>query len=264
MRRRLPSWGGCSPRRRPMMNRTIRRRTIRLLGSLPLIAQFARRLQIQRTIDRLCPSRSNAVLTHGQVALAVIANRLTAPKAMYHLLAWAQKWGVRETWGIHPDLLNDDRLGRCLDALAPQIDAIQGDVLVQAVWQFELELAQLHWDLTSVVLQGEYPPEEQAKAYAKPAHGFGGEAGCKQLRVGECATADGMVPIWHHAFDGNTADIGTVVAQMEALRRQIPLPECLVIGDTKLLSDGVIAKLRGQDLHFLAPLAAHKDLDQEF
>jgi uncharacterized protein DUF4277/DDE family transposase len=246
-----------------MTNRAVRRRTIRLLGSLPLIAQFARRLQIQRTIDRLCPSRSNAGLTHGQVALAVIANRLTTPKALYRILAWAHKWGVRETWGIDPDLLNDDRLGRCLDALASQIDPIQGEVLVQGVWQFELELSQLHWDLTSVVLTGEYPPEEQAKGYAQPAYGFGGEAGCKQLRVGECTTADG-VPVWHHAFDGNTADVGTVVAQMEALRQQIPLPECLVIGDTKLLSDGVITKLRGQELHFLAPLPAHKDRDQEF
>src|SRR5215218_10497535 len=104
-----------------MTNRAVRRRTIRLLGSLPLIAQFARRLQIQRTIDRLCPSRSNAVLTHGQVALAIIANRLTQPKAMYQLLSWAQQWGVREVFGFDPGQLNDDRLGRCLDALAPQI-----------------------------------------------------------------------------------------------------------------------------------------------
>jgi transposase len=77
-------------------------------------------------------------------------------------------------------------------------------------------------------------------------------------------TADGGVPIWHHAFDGQTADVGTVVAQMEALRQQMLLPECLVIGDTKLLAEEVIAKLRGQHLHFLAPLAAHKDLDTEF
>src|SRR5713101_7022132 len=174
MGRRLPSWGRCSPRRRSMMNRTVRRRTIRLLGSLPLIAQFARRLQIQRTIDRLCPSRSNAVLTHGQVALAVVANRLTAPKAMYHLLAWAQQWGVRETFGMNPDRLNDDRLGRCLDALAPQIDPLQGAVVVAAVREFDLDLSQLHWDLTSAVLQGEYPPEEQHPDYAQPAYGFGG------------------------------------------------------------------------------------------
>jgi transposase len=247
-----------------MTNRTLRRRTIRLLGSLPLVAQFARRLQIARSIDRLCPSRSNAVLTHGQVALAIVANRLTQPKAMYQILEWARKWAVRETLGVAPEALNDDRLGRCLDALAPQIDAIQGEVLVAAVWHLDLELSQLHWDLTSVVLQGEYPPEEQAVGYPRPAYGFGGEAGCKQLRVGECVTSDGGVPVWHHTFDGNQADVGTVVAQMEALRGRIPLPECLVIGDTKLLSDGVIVKLRGQRLHFLAPLPRSPELDAEF
>jgi transposase len=247
-----------------MTNRTVRRRTIRLLGSLPLIAQFARRLQIMPTVDRLCPSRGNARLTHGQVALAVIANRLTQPQAMYQILEWAQRGSLRETWNIDPDALNDDRLGRGLDALAPQIDAIQGEVLVAAVWQFDLELSQLHWDLTSVVLQGEYPPAEQASEYPKPAYGFGGEAGCQQLRVGECVTADGGVPVWHHTFDGQTADVGTVVAQMEALRGQIPLPECLVIGDTKLLSAAVIAKLRAQGLHFLAPLPASAELDEEF
>src|SRR5262245_12205880 len=105
-----------------MTNRTVRRRTIRLVGSLPLVGPFARRLQIQRTVDRLCPSRSNARLTHGQIALAVIANRLTQPKAMYQILEWAQRWGVRETWGIDPNALNDDRLARCLDALAQTID----------------------------------------------------------------------------------------------------------------------------------------------
>jgi transposase len=247
-----------------MPNRLVRRRLVRLLGSLPLIAHFARRLEIKRTIDRLCPSRNNAHLSHSEVALAIIANRLTQPKAMYQILGWAQTWGVREVFGIDPGGLNDDRLGRCLDALAPTIDAIQGEVTVAAVGQFDLDLSQLYWDLTSVVLQGEYPPAEQDPAYPKPAYGFGGEDGCKQLRVGELVTADGGVPVWHHTYDGQQADVGTVVAQMEAFRRQVGLPECLVIGDTKLLSDAVIAKLRRQQAHFLAPLPHRKELDEEF
>jgi transposase len=247
-----------------MPNRAVRRRLIRLLGALPLIADFARRLRIQTTIDQLCPSRSNAHLTHGRVALALIANRLTQPKAMYRVLEWAQKWSVRELWGIDPDDLNDDRLARCLDALAPQIDALQGSMAVAAVTQFDLDLSQLHWDLTSVVLQGEYPAEEQHPDYPKPAYGFGGEAGCKQLRVGELTTHDGGVPLWHRSYNGNQADVGTVVATMEAVRQHVVLPECLVIGDTKLLSDTAIAKLRASQLHVLAPLPKSKELDDEY
>jgi transposase len=135
---------------------------------------------------------------------------------------------------------------------------------VAAIREFDLDLSQLHWDLTSVVLQGEYPPEEQQRAYPRPAYGFGGEANCKQLRVGELVTNDGGVPIWHRSFDGNQADVGTVVAQMEALRAHVDLPECLVIGDSKLLSAAVIEKLRHQHLHFLAPLPKSAELDREF
>jgi transposase len=247
-----------------MPNRPVRRRLVRLLGSLPVIAHFARRLGIAATIDQICPSRSNALLTHGQVALAIIANRLTQPRAMYQLLSWARQWGVREVFGLDPALLNDDRLGRCLDARAPQIDPIQGAVVVAAIQEFDLDLSQMHWDLTSVVLQGEYPPEEQHADFPRPAHGFGGESNCKQLRVGELVTNDGGVPVWHHSYDGNQADVGTVVAQMEAFRAQVPLPECLVIGDSKLLSDAVIGKLRRQQLHFLAPLPHSPALDTEF
>lgn len=247
-----------------MPERPVRRRLVRMLGSLPLIADFARRLEIQKTIDKECPSRRNAHLTHAQVALTILANRLTQPKALYHLLGWARKWAVRETFGLDPDRLNDDRIARCLDALAEKIDPIQGAVAVTAVREFALDLTQLHWDLTSVVLQGEYPPEAQDPAHPQPRHGFGGEKGCKQLRVGELVTADGAVPIWHESWDGNRADVGTVVATMEAVKKHVSLPECLVIGDTKLLSAAVLPKLRDQNLHFLAPLPQAAALDREF
>jgi len=247
-----------------MPERPVRRRLVRMLGSLPLVAEFARRLQIARIIERECPLRGNAHLTHAQVALAILANRLTQPKAMYHLLTWARKWAVRETFGLDPERLNDDRLARCLDALAEHIDPIQGAVTLAAVREFDLDLSQLHWDLTSVVLRGDYPPEEQQAAYPAPAFGYGGEAGCQQLRVGELVSADGAVPVWHRSLDGNQADVGTVVATMEALREQVSLPECLVVGDSRLLSAEVSRKLRAQDVYFLAPLPRSEELDAAF
>ena len=52
------------------------------LGSLPVIADFCRRLDIAGIIDELCPIRDVALVTHGQVIEALIANRLTSPTAM--------------------------------------------------------------------------------------------------------------------------------------------------------------------------------------
>jgi transposase len=51
---------------------------------------------------------------------------------------------------------------------------------------------------------------------------------------------------------------------MEALRQRLPLPDCLVIGDSKLLSAEVIPKLLGQGVHFLAPLPRSPELDAEY
>src|SRR6266511_4686230 len=45
------------------------------LGSLPVIADFSRRLDIAGIIDRACPMRDIAVVSHGQVIEAQIANR---------------------------------------------------------------------------------------------------------------------------------------------------------------------------------------------
>jgi transposase len=273
-----------------LLNRASRKRLIRMLGSLPLVADYARRLRIGPIVNRHCPSRGNAHLTHAQVALAIIANRLTQPRALYQLLDWARKWAVGEIFHFNAEHLNDDRLARCLDALAPNVDAIQGDILVQAVREFDLDLSQLHWDLTSVVLEGEYEeghaapaapdpgngegvartakskeePPHPAPAYPQPAYGYGGRSDRKQLRVGELVTHDGKVPAWHRTFNGNQADVGTVVQVMEALRQHVSLPDCLVIGDSKLLSAAVMRKLRRQRLHFLAPLPRNAELEREF
>ena len=242
---------------------------VRPVGPLLLIAEFARRLGIQDTIDRICPSRSNAKLTHGQVALAIIANRLCQPLAMVHLLQWASQSAAGAVLGFAGTLLNDDRIARCLDALGPHLERLQGELLVQAIREFDLDVRRLHWDLTSIVLEGEYPgeagaglveegpgpAEEGPGTDARAAYGYGGVEGCKQFRVGELLTADGGVPLYQLRQDGNQADVGTILTALTAVTAHVSLPDCLVVGDSKLLSAAIIGKLRQQQFSFLAPVA---------
>src|SRR5947207_6749197 len=84
------------------------------LGSLPVIADFSRRLDIAGIVDRACPMRDVGPLSHGQVIEALIANRLTSPKAMVAVADWAHGWAVDEGYGIDPDTLNAHRPGRTL------------------------------------------------------------------------------------------------------------------------------------------------------
>ena len=83
-----------------------------MLGSLPVVASFLDQLGVAAIIDGLCPVRDVALATHGQVIEAMIANRLTSPTPLVRVIDWAREWAVGHCFGIAPEVLNDDRLGR--------------------------------------------------------------------------------------------------------------------------------------------------------
>ncbi|KQM03183.1 hypothetical protein FF86_104644, partial [Frankia sp. CpI1-P] len=64
----------------------------KMLGALPVVRDFLRRLGVASVVDRLCPVREDARLTHGQVIEVLIANRLTCPTAMVRVADWAAAW----------------------------------------------------------------------------------------------------------------------------------------------------------------------------
>jgi hypothetical protein len=75
--------------RRPRAQVAAVARVEKRLGSLPVIADFSRRLNIADIVDRACPIREVAPVSHGQVIEALIANRLTSPKALVAVADWA-------------------------------------------------------------------------------------------------------------------------------------------------------------------------------
>src|SRR6516225_7196908 len=139
------------------------------LGALPVVAVFGRRLRIAEIVDELCPVRPLALITHGEVIEALVANRLTAPAPLVRVEEWAAAMAVEEAYGIAPDLLNDDRIARALDAVAPRLDAIIGSAGAAAVSEFGVDVARLHWDMTSISLYGAYP--EAGEEYPAPRWG---------------------------------------------------------------------------------------------
>jgi hypothetical protein len=121
------------------------------LGSLPASAQFLRRLDVAGIIDGLCPMRTDiAHISHGQVIEALIAGRLSSPTPMFKVNQWAAQWAVEEVFGITPDFLNDDRIGRALDAIAPHLAQINGGVGAKAIAEFGIDTTRWHWDMTSI------------------------------------------------------------------------------------------------------------------
>jgi transposase len=228
------------------------------LGSLPVIADFSRRLDIAGIVDRACPMRDVGPLSHGQVIEALIANRLTSPKAMVAVSDWAHAWAVDEVYGIAPDTLNDDRLGRALDALAGQVDQVVGSIGAKAIDVFGIDVARCHWDMTSMSLYGAY---DQAHAdYPAPAFGHPKDrrTDLRQIQAGIAVTADGGVPVFARAYDGNAAEVTQVTDTMHALAALAAPRSFLLVGDSKLVSYPNVTAMNNAQVTFIAPLAASR------
>lgn len=242
---------------------TIHQMLVKQLGALPVIREYLERLQLKERVDAVAPVREVAHLTNGEVVVALVANRLTAPRPLYDIVAWAEDWAVAETFGIAPAALNDDRLGRCLDDLAAVHDHVRGDLTVQAIAAFGLEAKTVRWDLTSVLVTGAYPPEEQVAGYAQVRYGYS-SGRQKQVRYLQVTTDDGAVPIWDQVHDGNTTDVATVIETMQALREQARCTDFVLVGDSKLLSETNRRALLAAGVGYLAPLARTPELDAAF
>lgn len=92
-------------------------------GALPVVAEFPHRLRVAETVDGLCPVRDLAPATHGEVIEALVAFRHTGPRPLVRVEDRARTWAVREVMELDPGLLDDDRPGRALDAIAPYLES---------------------------------------------------------------------------------------------------------------------------------------------
>jgi hypothetical protein len=223
------------------------------LGGLPVVAEFSRRLDLVGIIDRACPIRDVAIVSHGQVIEALIANRLTSPAPMWRVADWAQEWAVEQALGTAAAALNDDRIARALDAIAPELDRIVGSVGAQAIAAFGLDVARLHWDMTSISLYGAYEHTDPDHPAPKFGHPKDRRPDLKQIQTGLAVTGDGAVPVFHCAYAGGAGEVSQVSAAMRACRDLAGPRRFLLVGDSKLVSYTNLCDMVAAGVEFIAP-----------
>jgi hypothetical protein len=223
------------------------------LGSLPVVAAFAARLRIRDVIDGLCPVDDRSELTHGQVIEGLVANRLTSPEPLVRVRDWAVGYAVEEVFGLRAEQLNDDRVGRALDAIAPQVDSIAGSVGAAAIAVFGIDVSRMHWDMTSISLHGEYEQPDEEYPAPKFGHPKDRRSDLKQVQTGIAVAADGGVPVFHRAYDGGAGEVAQVVPMMKALQEIATSRRLLIVGDSKLVSYDNLTKMHADEVTFVAP-----------
>ena len=103
----------------PKPKKVFRFKLEKLLGSLYLTKPLLEKMNIRAIVDSIVPDyqENGQIVTTGQVAEVLVANRLHHPLPLRDVEDWAELCGIEELYGLKPENLNDDRLGRALEGL---------------------------------------------------------------------------------------------------------------------------------------------------
>jgi len=231
--------------------------TRREVGPLLLVAHYLDRLGLVELVDRRLSQRGRAQLSCGEVVAALVANRLAAPAPLYDVAGWASSAAMAEVLEIPGMLLNDDRLGRALEALAPVAEEVRGAVTLAAIDRFGADAARLHLDLTTLRVAGAY---EDSALVRK---GWGPDRRvARQVRMLQATTPQG-IPLYVRPHPGDTAELACIGAALERLAQLLP-PGLLVCADSVL---GHVKNLCAADragLRFVVPLRDASGVGERF
>lgn len=229
----------------------------REVGPLLLVRHFARTLGIAAEVDRLVPQRGRHKLSTGEVVVALLASRLASPSPLYDVAGWASGAALAELFGIPHQLLNDDRLGRCLEALRPHAEELRGAVMLRAIERFGVDAARLHLDLTALRVAGAY---EDSALVEK---GWGADRRvARQVRALQATNSEG-VPLYLRPGAGSAAELQMIGQGLERLRELLP-QGLLVIADSALGNLAPLCRADRAGLRFICPLRAVTGFRERF
>ena len=228
----------------------------REVGPLLLAARFIGELDLVATIDRALPPRGRSQLSVGEVAAALVASRLCSPSPLYDVAGWASGAAVQELLGVPAALLNDDRLGRALEALAPCAESLRGALAARAIERFGVDAARLHVDLTTLRVAGAYEHS------ALVARGWGPDRRvARQVRALQATSADG-VSLYVRPDPGNAAEVALIGASLERLAALAGAG--LVVCDAACGHPKTLGQIARAGLHFIVPLRVATGFRERF
>jgi Domain of unknown function (DUF4277) len=238
------------------------------LGPLALIQPLLDQLDIASIIDRHLPPDPQLEFSHGQVLSLLVAARLCQPTALINVPAWAHKTGADILWNLPADKLNDDRLGRALDAFFEHRHSIFASTTAKALQLTNLSLDRLHFDTTHLTFWGAYESSKRrpatplsdlrGDAQLPPAHiGHGYVSEHLMIQVGLTAVVDsqGGLPVFSQCLDGQRNGRRAIAEQFQLLQQHLPLPTgLLMISDRGTYSADHVSRLHRHGYHALCSM----------
>jgi hypothetical protein len=222
------------------------------VGAVAAVDALWQRLGLEGWFAKVGAERGAEVTEHA--AFAMVANRLIDPCAKRRLPEWVEVDVVMPA-GFVP--ASADQYYRALDALAEAKEPTEQFLYSALCDLTNLDLRLVCYDLTSTYFEGSTRPSGRF-----PSRAFGYSRDHRsdrpQVVIGLVCTGDG-IPIAHHVFAGNTADISTLPGVLGDLSARFGLRRIPVVADRGLISAENVETLVAQGFSHILATRLHRD-----
>lgn len=231
-------------------------------GALAVIEPMIQQIDLADIINRHLPVDGQAEFDHGSILSLLVAARLYSPVALSNVSQWAEQTGASVLFGIPAEKLNDDRLGRSLDAFYKQRHSILASVALHVAEKFGISLDRLHYDPTHILFTGAYGDAEardetpdadrlsdEALTAASIAKGKGTDdapKGTRMIHAGLTTYIDhlGPLPIFGHTISGNQNGRTGIRQQVALIDKLLKPPKFTMLSDRGTFSAGHLLRLQ--------------------
>ncbi len=222
------------------------------VGSPAAVHAVWRRLGLDVWFANVGAERGAEVLD--SAVLAMVTNRLVDPCSKRRLPEWIERDVVMPAGFQAPSV---DQYYRALDAVAAVKEATEAQLYAALTDLTNLDLRLVCYDLTSTYFEGSTRPSQRF-----PSKAFGYSRDHRrdrpQVMIGLLCTGDG-IPIAHHVFAGNTADVTTLPGVLEDLQQRFGVGRICVVADRGLISEDNVQVVAGQGFDHVLATRLHRD-----
>lgn len=239
------------------------------IGALPIVNAFLARLKLAELFDDYVVRDPRATLPPSASLVVLLASLVIERAPVYKIIEWAAS-RPETLLGLQDGeiaALNDDRLGRALDAL---FEADRASMLTRlmtsAITTFRICLDELHNDATTLSMQGAYS-SATGDSPAAPRVRFGHakeRPDLAQLIYLLTVSGDGYVPITYRLADGNTPEDPTHISTWKSCCVLAGRSDFLYASDAKLCNREAMGYIDRNHGRFLTVMPATRSEVGEF
>jgi len=234
--------------------------TITEVRHLPIVKQYAKRLNLVETINRIVDSQME--LSPGMAILAMVLDTLSGRTPLYRLTEFFEEKDTELLLGsaIEPGRFCDTNLGRAMDKIF-EVGTLKifSQLAQNAIAVFDIDPRRLNFDTTSISVYGDYdldnPPFQITYGHSKDKR-----PDLKQFLI-SMLCVDRNIPILGATQDGNASDktlnneLLTNISKHMATHGLSP-GAYVYVADSAFVTEGNLDKADSTETWFLSRLPA--------